>query len=297
MKINNYKIHPAVSFIVTALLIAYFFPREGKFKYQFYEGKPWRYGLLTASYDFPIYKTDEEINVEKDSILMNFEPYYRIDPEIQHQEIEKLRNQYNETLYLKVKPSYMQYVEKTLINIYNQGIISTQDLEQLEKEGYKRIKVRENNVAKTEYVSDFFTVKSAYEFIINNCPGRFDKSSLQSCDLNNYLTENIISDPLTTQKIKNDMLQSVSLANGMVQAGERIVDRGEIIDNHTYNVLRSLKMVYETKAGGNQRQSLILAGQFILVLGIMFCFWLYLWSFRPKIFHNRNNQKYKKTYF
>lgn len=289
MKINNYKIHPAVSFIVTALLIAYFFPREGKFKYQFYEGKPWRYGLLTASYDFPIYKTDEEINVEKDSILMNFEPYYRIDPEIQHQEIEKLRNQYNETLYLKVKPSYMQYVEKTLINIYNQGIISTQDLEQLEKEGYKRIKVRENNVAKTEYVSDFFTVKSAYEFIINNCPGRFDKSSLQSCDLNNYLTENIISDPLTTQKIKNDMLQSVSLANGMVQAGERIVDRGEIIDNHTYNVLRSLKMVYETKAGDNQRQNLILAGQFILVLGIMFCFWLYLWSFRPKIFHNRNN--------
>ena len=79
------------------------------------------------------------------------------------------------------------------------------------------------------------------------------------------------------------------LANGMVQAGERIVDRGEIIDNHTYNVLRSLKAIHEAKTGGTQTQGIILAGQFVLVFGLMFCFWLYLWSFRLKIFHNRKN--------
>ena len=67
MKANNYSIHPSVYFIVAALLIAYFFPREGKFRYQFYEGKPWRYGLLTAPSDFPIYKTDAEVQAERDS--------------------------------------------------------------------------------------------------------------------------------------------------------------------------------------------------------------------------------------
>ena len=72
---------------------------------------------------------------------------------------------------------------------------------------------------------------------------------------------------------------SIPLANGMIQAGERIVDRGEIIDNHTYNVLRSLKIVHETKSGGAQRQGIIMGGQFVLVFGILFCFWLYLWSF------------------
>ena len=92
-----------------------------------------------------------------------------------------------------------------------------------------------------------------------------------------------------SDKIKEDMLQSVSIANGMVQAGERIVDRGEIIDNHTYNVLRSLKAIHEAKTGGTQTQGIILAGQFVLVFGLMFCFWLYLWSFRLKIFHNRKN--------
>ena len=76
-----------------ALLIAYFFPREGKFRYQFYEGKPWRYGLLTAPSDFPIYKTDAEIQSERDSALKKFEPYYRVDATIESTEIDKLRRE------------------------------------------------------------------------------------------------------------------------------------------------------------------------------------------------------------
>ena len=87
MKQKNYNIPTVVYFVVTALLIAYFFPREGKFRYQFYEGKPWRYGLLTAPSDFPIYKTDDEVKAEKDSVLRKFEPYYRMNPDIQKQDI------------------------------------------------------------------------------------------------------------------------------------------------------------------------------------------------------------------
>ena len=61
-----------------------------------------------------------------------------------------------------------------------------------------------------------------------------------------------------SEKVREDILNSIPLANGMIQAGERIVDRGEIIDNHTYNVLRSLKIVHETKSGGAQRQGIIM---------------------------------------
>ncbi len=83
MTVKNYSIPSAVYFIITALLIAYFFPREGKFRYQFHEGKPWRYGLLTAPSNFPIYKTDKEVALEKDSVLKNFKPYYRINQAIE----------------------------------------------------------------------------------------------------------------------------------------------------------------------------------------------------------------------
>ena len=289
MKANNYSIHPSVYFIVAALLIAYFFPREGKFRYQFYEGKPWRYGLLTAPSDFPIYKTDAEVQAERDSALKKFEPYYRLDTTIESEEIDKLRANYQGTLKNRATPAYMQYIENSLQKLYRDGIISTQDMDELKKEEYPRINLLAGSVAHPHYSSDFFTVKTAYEFIINNCPSYLDKSVLQSCDINNYLVENITYDKTMSEKVREDILNSIPLANGMIQAGERIVDRGEIIDNHTYNVLRSLKIVHETKSGGAQRQGIIMGGQFVLVFGILFCFWLYLWSFRLKILHNRRN--------
>lgn len=289
MKLKNYNIHTGVYFIVAALLIAYFFPREGKFRYQFYEGKPWKYGLLTAPSDFPIYKTDAEVEAEKDSVLKKFEPYYRMDPEVETAEIDKLRTDYNTSLSKKATPAYMQYIEKSLIQLYKKGIVSSDEWDDLKKNHYEQIFLLENNVAQPYYVTDLFTIKTAYEYILNNSPSRLDKAILQSCDINNYLTENISYDKEMSEKVKEDMLRGVSLANGMVQAGERIVDRGEIVDNQTYNVLRSLKIVHETKSGGSQRQSIILGGQFVLVFGIMFCFWMYLWSFRIKIYQNKRN--------
>ena len=288
MKLKN-SIHPATYFIVAALLIAYFFPREGKFRYQFYEGKPWRYGLLTAPSDFPIYKTEAEVEAERDSVLSKFEPYYRLDKTVEEEEVDRLKEAYGKGLDKKATPAYMQYIEHSLVDLYGKGIIASKEMEDLKKNKYTQVLLVENNVAHSRYTSDFFTVKTAYEFIINNCPSHLNKSVLQSCDINNYLKENIAYDEATSEKVKEDMLRGVALASGMVQAGERIVDRGEIVDNHTYNVLRSLKIVHETKSGGAQRQSIILGGQFILVFGIMFCLWLYLWSFRPQILHDRRS--------
>ena len=166
MKVKNYSIHPSVYFIVAALLIAYFFPREGKFRYQFYEGKPWRYGLLTAPSDFPIYKTDAEVQAERDSALKKFEPYYRLDASIESKEIDKLRAGYRNTLKDRATPAYMQYIENSLQKLYRDGIISTQDMDELKKEEYPRINLLAGNVAQHHYSSEFFTVKTAYEFII-----------------------------------------------------------------------------------------------------------------------------------
>jgi len=289
MILKNYNIHPSVYFILAAMLIAYFFPREGKFRYQFYEGKPWRYGLLTAPSDFPIYKTDNQIKAERDSALTKFQPYYRFNTNVEAEQITKFRNDYQNKFKSRIPATYSLYIINTLQKLYKSGIVAITDQEAFQKKGFPQINLIENNVSQSYYSSDLFTIKTAYEFIINNCPIRLDKTVLQSCDLNNYLVENVSYDKAMSEKIKDNILNSIPLANDMVQAGERIVDRGQIIDSHTYNELRSLKIVHETKSGGSQRQSIILAGQFILVLGLIFCFWLYLWSFRKKILQNRRN--------
>ncbi len=289
MKFKYYTIPTAVFFVVTAIIIAYFFPREGKFRYQFYEGKPWRYELLTAPSDFPIYKTDEEIKAEKDSVLKNFEPYYRMNMTVEAEQVEKLRSDYLNNTDERITPVYMQYIERSITQLYKKGILSLQDIENLRKEDRERVRLLENNISESRYISDLFTVRTAYEFIINNSPLYLDKDILRTCNINNYLVENLSYDKDMSEKVKEDKLQGVAIANGMVQAGERIVDRGEIVDNRTYNILRSLKIVHESKLSSRQQQGFVIAAQFMLVFGIIFCFWLYLWSFRPRILYSRKN--------
>ena len=51
-------------FLISALLIIYFFPKSGKFKYSFENGRPWQSENLYAPLDFAIKKSDSEINKE-----------------------------------------------------------------------------------------------------------------------------------------------------------------------------------------------------------------------------------------
>ena len=139
----------------------------------------------------------------------------------------------------------MQYIETQLNTLYRRGIISFEELDKLETDGHKQINLLDNNIATVTFTSDLFTIKTAYEYIINNCPARLNKQILQSCDINNFLQENVIYDKTTSEKVKEDLISSIPLSTGMVQAGERIVDRGEIVDHHTFYVLRSLKFIHE----------------------------------------------------
>lgn len=275
--------------VVTAFIIAFFFPREGKFRYQFNEGKPWRYGLLTAPSDFPIYKDASEIEATKDSIQRRFEPYFRFNTEEENIRKEQWNHQKALLMEAGVSTPAINYINKSLYDIYSKGIVPTADLELMGKENRTRVNVLTNSIAESRNLSDFHSVKTAYEEIVNNAPSYIDRDILQDCNINELLTENLFYDAETSGRILEDQIQNIPLSSGIVQAGERIVDRGEIVDSHTYSVLRSLKIVHETKSGGAHRQNIILIGQFVLIFSIFACFGLYLVTFNPKIFYRRKN--------
>ena len=290
MKSKNKVILPILYFVLTALLIAFFFPREGKFRYQFYEGKPWRYDLLTAPADFPIYKSDEEINAEKDSVRQNFIPYYQMETDIMRIQIEKFQSDFQSSGFpTNVNQFYIRYIESQLRKFYERGILSTAELENLQKRKSDRIHILQANFSEIRQVRDVYSTKSAYETIFNEKPSILNEAILQSCNLNNYLTENIIYDENTSEKMLNELLQNVALSTGIVQVGERIVDRGDVVDSKTYKMLNSLKIVHETKSRGNQHQGIIWVGQLILIFGILLCSGLYLAIFCPEVFFNRRN--------
>jgi hypothetical protein len=82
--------------MLTIALIVYIFPREGKFRYEFQKGRPWSHENLFAPFDFSIYKSDKQIQAEKDSALKYFSPYFRFDSTVFKIESEKFMNFYAE---------------------------------------------------------------------------------------------------------------------------------------------------------------------------------------------------------
>jgi len=280
-------------FVVTAAVIAYFFPREGKFRYQFHEGKPWRYGLLTAPSDFPIYKTDEELKAERDSLRARFKPYFRVDERVTQQALGKLKNDYVEQHTMSTP--IWQYLTKKLSTLYADGIVSAQDMERMTTERHTRVRLIKNSVSTQADIKRFHSEKSAYELIINEAPESIDRGELRASNFDKYLLPNVAYDAEMSDKALGALMQKVTLSTGVVQAGERIVDRGEVVDGRTYNILRSLKIVHETKSGGNRRDGITLLGQVILILGIMTCCALYFLSFRPELYFRRKNRLFILT--
>ena len=88
-------LYKSLLFVATVTLIVYFLPRDGKFNYQFDINKPWKYGQLIATFDFPIYKDDAVVNREQDSLLASFQPYYLLDKQVEKDAIAKLKENYH----------------------------------------------------------------------------------------------------------------------------------------------------------------------------------------------------------
>ena len=65
--------------LVSLLVIVWFLPRNNTPQMRYDVGKPWMYGSLIAKFDFPIYKSDQVVQQERDSLLALFQPYYHYD--------------------------------------------------------------------------------------------------------------------------------------------------------------------------------------------------------------------------
>lgn len=277
-------------FVMTILVIAYFFPRDEKFVYSYEIGKPWKYGLLTASFDFPIYKPDLQMERERDSLLTSYQPYYSIDQDVSRKAIAQMEE---DAKAQSISEQYISYVKSKLTEIYKAGIISPEDFDKLSLISSKKIRLfDETNTAITRSVSSFNTLKSAYERIINEHPTGFESQVLSSMNINNYLFSNIIYDTETSNKSKEDLLSQVSPAQGMVQSGEKIVDRGEIVTPYTYQILNSLKKIVEDSSSSKSKENWQIFGDLLLTMVFVFAFMGYLIFYRPREFANRKNMTF-----
>lgn len=274
-------------FVTVVAIIVYFLPREGKFNYQFDINKPWKYGLLQASFDFPIYKSDNRVKSERDSILAGYAPYYNLDIHTGTQMQAKFEKDYTARLHAFLTPAYKQYILKTLAEIYDRGIINPTSTDQIKQYNSKYIQVVHSNLSQEWPVAQVFTPKKAYNYLLMNDSTRIDRSTLQKCNLNEYLTPNLIFDQAKSDDEIKDLLSSISYATGFVMNGQKIIDRGEIINAHTFDILRSLEKEWNKRSEQVGGRRLTLLGQILFVSSLIILLYVYLFTFRSDYLEKR----------
>lgn len=286
LKINKSQLE-AISKIGLILcviaIIVQLFPSQNKFSYQFEIGKPWSYELITASFDFPIYKNEYEIENEKRILLKDFNSYFKADTSIVQKQINRLIS--DQLKYNGKEPEYLNYIKAKFKDIYSKGIVSADNMRKISESGSENIKcILPNRYSETRSISEIRTPKTAYEEIIYLAPEK-----IKEYNLNNYLVENLIYDSIATENSKKDVLKGLSLTTGMVQTGERIIDRGEIVNTDSYKILRSLKIEFDKRKASIEQSALVKIGQIIIITTLIALFFLYLNLFRPRIFENFGN--------
>lgn len=266
--------------IVVVLLLVYFLPRETKFGYEYEQGRPWRYNSLIATFDFPVYKTPDEVKAERDSALSQFQPFYTEDVQIAQRQITAFETAWRAGRFGDVPAHCLNHVDKMLRGVYEAGMVPSADLSQMAKERTPGVRVVEGTEAVTRPITELYSTRSAYEYIVYADTINFPRELLARCNINEYLSPNLGIDSAKTSAVREDLLAAVSPASGMVQSGQRIIDRGEIISAEQYKILQSFERETVRRNDPSKGMWQVVTGQVIFVLCVIVAFVFYLRLFR-----------------
>jgi len=317
--INNFNnIYILFLFTISLLIVWFLFPSGGKFKYEFQKGQPWMHENLVAPFDFAIKKMNNEINQEKKQILENFAPYFKYKNDIGQKQIDLLKQEYLKMISnIKVKlkdktltadnykysiDSLEFYFNKIVFvfeKIYNVGIIDYNEDYLIDNNKPETINIVKNKISENINFKDVYTLKSAYSCLLSefnsynfNSNENKNVALIKDLNVNRFLQANLFYDKISSEKILNEQLESISLTRGMVQQGERIIYKGEVVNKERLRILESLKSVFLSSQINTTNHSILIIGRLIIVLFAFLMVYLFMNIYRIEVLQSR-----KKTLF
>lgn len=297
MELNNKDKRRILAFLYRVLIVVFvvtpivwMLPREKKFNYSFELGNPWRHGLLTAEYDFPIYKEKNRLMHEQDSVLKLFRPYYILDENIATTSIREFGDSCRK-VYNSIFPSssYKSFLSARLQDVYEQGILTVSEYDRLRSDSISSIYIIRGNVATEKKLRDVLTEKRAYSDIVLSDARGYSSNVMRRCNLNKFIVPNLVYDSVRSNLAREELLMRISAATGSVMKGQKIIDRGEIVNTETYNILKSLELESIKRRDTNSKMDVMVLGQVVYVLVLILCFFMYLDIFKPMYLRRRRH--------
>lgn len=267
--------------LVSLLVIVWFLPRNNTPQMRYDVGKPWMYASLIAKFDFPVYKSDAVIQQEKDSLLAYFQPYYNYDKGMERRQLGKLHADYPRGIP-GLPAAQMRTLYDRLHRLYQAGIISTPQYNSIAKDSVNMVRVIIGKRVQSMQIGCIYSTLKAYEQLLRDNVLADYRMVLQQANVVSYLQPNMTYDKNRTTTELNDLLGSVPLASGMVLSGQKIIDRGEIVNDYSYRVLASLEKETARRNVSKAEIKNTVIGQFIYVLMLLCLFTCFIVMFRPQ---------------
>ena len=274
--------------LLTTLLIVWFLPRNEGRKFDYEVGEPWHYGTIIAKYDFPVYKTEEALAQERDSLLRQFQPYYDYNSIIEAEEIAKLRQDLRNN-NVSLPAGFEEHIIDRLHRFYQSGIMETPTYNRIHADTTNQVRIVFGKDAESVNINSIFSTMSAYEQLLNDERFAQERSLLQRLNLNNYIVANLIYDKARTESAKNDLLSGISPASGIVMSGQRIIGQGEIVNEYSFRVLNSMQKEIQRRSASKTQLTYNLIGNTAYVFILVLLFTMYLGLFRRDYFEKMRN--------
>ena len=265
--------------VATVGIIVAVLPRNSGPQFRYDVGKPWMYGSLIAKFDFPIYKTEKAIKTEQDRALRCFEPYYNYDPQVEREQMARFLNTYKKGIP-GLPRQYVSLIADRLHRLYQEGIMETAHYSVVAKDTTAMLRVVNGKTAASTGIVCLYSTMTAYEKLFADPQIAAERSALQRCNLNEYILPNLTYDEERSETEKADILSGIPLASGMVLSGQKIIDRGEIVDDYTYRVLNSFEKETQRRSASVTAIPSTIAGQVLFVSILILLFSTYITLFR-----------------
>ena len=263
-----------VSLMLAVVAIYFLLPKEDNFDRYFEIGKPWAYETVMAPKDFAIYKSDDQLEKERAEALTRLEPYVAqsVDHRLQITGVKDLR--------------MSDWLLERLNEVYEVGVISLQDKQEFEHLGVEKVIVLDGNSVKGKVLlNSIFTPKTAYDYIISKASVEawIDDNLLKTSDIVEYIEPNLLVDKVKTDQALQIIVDGVMLTSGMVQKGEKIIDKGEVVVEESYQILKSLQRAVDGDELSQGEDVWKIIGNVVLILVLIILFFAYFVLFRPKV--------------
>lgn len=279
-------------FLLGIIIIVQLFPRQPRFGLEYQTGRPWTFDDLIAPFDFAVLKSPAELEQERQQALMEFQPIFSLDGGIAVRHVREFEESFNLVLDTAFggrtaaadREAMIRPAVELLDSMFSRGIIFLDEPYQDVPDDFM-IRLMDGRVASERQVSDFYSISGAYQLVSDFLENQPDGlRMLLRPLLEDALVHNVFPDEEMTSRYRESILEDIPITRGMVQQGEKIISKGELISQEKFRILESFRAEHEKLTGRTAVRNLLYLGQFLLVSISMIVLVLFLYVFRKDVF-------------